>query len=179
MLNFFFLLNNEIRKKENHRIRKPKVLTKAVTPVHVVVEEMPVVQLFNSRYTYFFHDTIEFGGNFRSHLASPVQNPLIALLHLLQGAFFFLFNFAFGIFASRCCCLVTWSCRTLGDPWRASLTFACSSSLRLMSIVSGMPSSHPILCVSLFLPSIFPSIRVFSILPILLYKSIKLEITHQ
>ena len=37
------------------------------------------------------------------------------------------------------------------------------SLLRLMSIASGMPSSHLILCHPLlFLPSIFPSIRVFS-----------------
>ena len=36
------------------------------------------------------------------------------------------------------------------------------SSLRLTSIESMMPSSHLILCRPLLLPSIFPSIRVFS-----------------
>ena len=36
------------------------------------------------------------------------------------------------------------------------------SLLRLTSIESVMPSSHLILCRSLLLPSIFPSIRVFS-----------------
>ena len=36
------------------------------------------------------------------------------------------------------------------------------SLLKLMSIVSVMPSNHLILCRPLFLPSIFPSIRVFS-----------------
>ena len=36
------------------------------------------------------------------------------------------------------------------------------SSLRLTSIESVMPSSHLILCHPLLLPSIFPSIRVFS-----------------
>ena len=36
------------------------------------------------------------------------------------------------------------------------------SLLKLMSIVSVMPSNHLILCCPLFLPSIFPSIRVFS-----------------
>ena len=37
------------------------------------------------------------------------------------------------------------------------------SSLRLMSIESVMPSSHLILCHPLlFLPSIFPSVRIFS-----------------
>ena len=53
-------------------------------------------------------------------------------------------------------------------PWtaacQASLSFTISwSLLKLMSIESLMPSNHPILCQPLlFLPSIFPSIRVFS-----------------
>ena len=47
---------------------------------------------------------------------------------------------------------------------QASLSITNSrSSLRLMSIESAMPSSHLILCHPLLLlPSIFPSIRVFS-----------------
>ena len=47
---------------------------------------------------------------------------------------------------------------------QASLSFTISQSqLKLMSIESVMPSNHPILCCSLlFLPSILPSIRVFS-----------------
>ena len=53
-------------------------------------------------------------------------------------------------------------------PWaaarQASLSFTTSQSLlKLMSIESVMPSSHLILCRPLLLlPSIFPSIRVFS-----------------
>ena len=53
-------------------------------------------------------------------------------------------------------------------PWtaarQASLSFTNSWSLRkLMSIESVMPSSHLILCRPLFLlPSIFPSIQIFS-----------------
>ena len=53
-------------------------------------------------------------------------------------------------------------------PWttarQASLSITNSwSLLKLMSIESTMPSNHPILCHPLrFLPSIFPSIRVFS-----------------
>ena len=53
-------------------------------------------------------------------------------------------------------------------PWtaahQASLSFTISwSLLKLMSIESVMPSNHLILCRSLlFLPSIFPSTRVFS-----------------
>ena len=53
------------------------------------------------------------------------------------------------------------------SPWtealQASLFITISqSSLRLMSIESVMPSSHLIFCCSFLLPSIFPSIRVFS-----------------
>ena len=53
-------------------------------------------------------------------------------------------------------------------PWtvarQASLSFTISwSLLKVMSIVLVMPSNHLILCHSLLLlPSIFPSIRVFS-----------------
>ena len=59
-------------------------------------------------------------------------------------------------------------------PWtaasQASLSLTSSQSLlKLMSIESMMPSNHLILCHPLLLPSIFPSIRVFSnesVLPI-------------
>ena len=45
----------------------------------------------------------------------------------------------------------------------ASLSFTVSQNLlKLMSIGSMMPSNHLILCHPLRLPSIFPSIRVFS-----------------
>ena len=52
-------------------------------------------------------------------------------------------------------------------PWtaarQASLFITSSESLlKLMSIESVMPSNHLILCHPLLLPSIFPSIRVFS-----------------
>ena len=52
-------------------------------------------------------------------------------------------------------------------PWtaacQASLSFTISQSLlKFMSIESVMPSNHLILCRPLLLPSIFPSIRVFS-----------------
>ena len=54
------------------------------------------------------------------------------------------------------------------NPWTAAhqafLSFTISQSLlKLMSIELMMPSNHHILCCPfLFLPSIFPSIRVFS-----------------
>ena len=59
------------------------------------------------------------------------------------------------------------SCMTLCDPWaaahQASLSITNSWSLfKLMSIDSVMPSNHLSLCHPLLLPSIFPSIRVFS-----------------
>ena len=70
--------------------------------------------------------------------------------------------------SSVCCCSVAQSCPTLWTPWtaglQASLSFTISRSLlKLMSLESVMPSNHLILCQPLlFLPSIFPSIRVFS-----------------
>ena len=52
-------------------------------------------------------------------------------------------------------------------PWttarQAPLSFTTSQSLlKLTSIESGMPSNHLTLCHPLLLPSVFPSIRVFS-----------------
>ena len=61
---------------------------------------------------------------------------------------------------------VAQECRLFATPWtaacQASLSITNSRSL-LMSIKSVMPSNHLILCHSLLLlPSVFPSIRVFS-----------------
>ena len=52
-------------------------------------------------------------------------------------------------------------------PWtaacQASLSFTISQSLlKFMSFESVMPSNHLILCHPLLLPSVFPSIRIFS-----------------
>ena len=71
------------------------------------------------------------------------------------------FGFVVAIVQSHSC---VWLFTT---PWtaacQASLSFAISwSLLKLMSIESMMPSNHLILCCHLLLPSIFPSIRVFS-----------------
>ena len=57
--------------------------------------------------------------------------------------------------------------RFFATPWtvtrQASLSFAISRSLlKLMSVELVMPSNHLILCHPLLLPSIFPSLRVFS-----------------
>ena len=67
-----------------------------------------------------------------------------------------------------CCCSVTNSCPTFCDPMACSmpgfLPFTISPSLPiLMFSESVMPSNHLIHCHPLsVLPSIFPSIRVFS-----------------
>ena len=66
------------------------------------------------------------------------------------------------------CCPVTQSCPTLCDPVdcdiQSSQSFIISQGLlKLMFIELVMPSNHLILCRPLLLlPSIFPSIRVFS-----------------
>ena len=57
-------------------------------------------------------------------------------------------------------------------PWTAALQASLSitvswNALGLMSTESVMPSNHLILCPLLLLPSIFPSIRVFSTEPVL------------
>ena len=63
--------------------------------------------------------------------------------------------------------------RLFATPWtaahQASLSITNSRSLlKLMSIESVMPSNHPVLCRPLLLlPSVFPSIRVFSNEPVL------------
>ena len=63
--------------------------------------------------------------------------------------------------------LFTQLCSTLCDPWTAArgafLSFTISQSLlTLMSIELVMPCNHLILCHPCLLPSILPSIRVFS-----------------
>ena len=68
-------------------------------------------------------------------------------------------------------------------PWtaarQATLSFTISWSLfKLMSIKSVMPSNHPVLCHPLLLlPSIFPSIRIFSN-ELALRKVLELQLQH-
>ena len=64
---------------------------------------------------------------------------------------------------------------------QAFLSFTLSWSLfKLISIESVMPSNHFILCHPLlFLPSIFPSVRVFSNESALLISIKVLELQHQ
>ena len=60
--------------------------------------------------------------------------------------------------AQSCLTLCNMDCSTSGLPVHHN----SQSLLKLMSIKSLMPSNHLILCHLLLLPSIFPSIRVFS-----------------
>ena len=68
----------------------------------------------------------------------------------------------------NCCCSVTKLCQLFATPWtaahQASPSFTSSWSwLKLMSTESVMPSNRLILCRPLpLLPSVFPSIKVFS-----------------
>ena len=81
------------------------------------------------------------------------------------------FNFVFGCKSMADCISsvqsLSWV-RLFATPWtaarQASLSITNSQSLlKLMSIESVMPSNHLILCRTLLLlPSVFPSIRVFS-----------------
>ena len=90
-----------------------------------------------------------------------VQRPLFWKFCLYK---FFFFWFSVCL---PCCCSAK-SCLTLCKPrtaaFQASLSFTNSWSLRkFMSIESVMMSNHLILCcLLLLLPSVFPSIRVFS-----------------
>ena len=65
---------------------------------------------------------------------------------------------------THCCCSVAKSCPNLYDSINYSTPgFPVLSLLKLMSIESVMPCDHLILChLLLVLPSVFPSIRVFS-----------------
>ena len=79
---------------------------------------------------------------------------------ILKNFFYF-----FSIFQHHCS--ATKSCPLFVTVWtaicQASLSFISLSLLKLMSIESMMSSNHLILCHPLLLlPSIFPSIRVFS-----------------
>ena len=75
-------------------------------------------------------------------------------------------NFSLYLWVS---CLVTKSCLTLLDPMNCNTpgfpVLHCLPKFvqtQTLSTESVMPSNHLILCLPLLLPSIFPSIRVFS-----------------
>ena len=66
-----------------------------------------------------------------------------------------------------CCFSVAHSCPTLCNPKDCSMLGSpvphqLMELIKLMSFESMMPSNHLILCCPLLLPSVFPSIKVFS-----------------
>ena len=98
---------------------------------------------------------------FQQIILSP--NQLIKISHfgdmVCIFCYFFSICFQFSSLAQ--------SCPTLCDPWtavhQASLSITNSwSLLKLMSIKLVLPSNHLILYCPLLLPSVFPSIRVFT-----------------
>ena len=87
---------------------------------------------------------------------------------LFVARFFFFITALISVFVINLLSSVAQLCLTLCNPWtatcQASLSITNSQRiLKLMSIELVMPSKHLILCHPLLLlPSIFPSIRVFS-----------------
>ena len=88
-----------------------------------------------------------------------------------SSVLFFKFNFFKKVYWSIVDLQYAVLCSVVSDslqpPWtaarQASLSFTISGSFqKLMSIELVVPSNHLILCCPLLLPSVFPSIRVFS-----------------
>ena len=102
-----------------------------------------------------------------SHLTAPQNEPTTHFFFKNRGKK--RGNFRFRVFGIRTA-LLLFSHSVMSDsatPWtaacQASLSHSFWSLLKLMSFESKMPSNHLILCHPLvFLPSIFPSIKVFS-----------------
>ena len=102
-----------------------------------------------------------------------LSHGLSLVLREVRGEIFEFVNFLIFSFLKNICFKYLFSnkfshVRLFGTPWtaahQASLSITNSRSLlRLMSIELVMPSNHLILCHNLLLlPSVFPSIRVFS-----------------
>ena len=95
-------------------------------------------------------------------LSDPGIEPTSLMFPALAGGFFSTIK------TRMCCCSVAKQCPTHATPLtaahQASVSFTISQSLpEFISNESVMPSNHLILCCPLLLlPSIFPSIGVFS-----------------
>ena len=102
--------------------------------------------------------------NQKVHDVSNLRNIIIVINRMINLYFFLVKNLLYTVLS---CCSVTKSCLTLQihGLQHARLPGPSLSPrlLKFMSVESVMPSNHLIFCSSLlFLPSIFPSIRVFS-----------------
>ena len=120
-----------------------------------VLPDLPIWYIFN----FCFFDTKEIEYIFKH---------LVAISILLRNLFIFLNVFHWVVSMFLADVSVQFTCSVLSDSlWphglQDSLSITNSQSwLKLMSFEFVMPSNHPILCHPLLLPSIFPSIRVFS-----------------
>ena len=108
--------------------------------------------------THLHHSQTVFQRTFSFCLQSLEGEIIASILQMRQGSH-----------QTAVCCSVSLShVQLFKTPWtaahQASLSFTVSwSLLRLMSLKLAMPSNHLILChLLLFLPSVFPSIRIFS-----------------
>ena len=92
-------------------------------------------------------------------LSSYWRLKIFHCIYLLYFVYLFIWQFMFSHSVHILLFVTSWT-----GEHQASLSFTISQSLlKLMSTESGMPSNHLILCPApLLLPSIFPSIRVFS-----------------
>ena len=104
-------------------------------------------------------------GNRNSTWQTSSENCLWSTSEFLTHQRINVINFVFTKFGGNVVVQLLSCVRLFATPWTAahqvSLSFIISLSLlKLMSIVSVIPSSHLIICCPLlFLPSIFPSIR--------------------
>ena len=125
------------------KTRKPPVTGNPLPP-------QTLKSLKSDLHLFTFH--LSYAGAQKQHLQDPT-------IRRIQVQWFPIFKTVFAQLLSRV--------RLFMNPWtaahQASLSFTISwSLLKLMSIESVMPSNH-LICHSLLpLPSIFPSIRVFS-----------------
>ena len=123
-----------------------------VTELSLLTKSMTVMGTFLSQYQLYFKLSIKFNNNYkiasywgllRICVRFLTHHFILIVVHSLSHVLFF------------------------ATPWptahQVSLSLTISQSpLKLMSIESVMPSNHLILCHCLLLPSVFPSIRVFS-----------------
>ena len=108
--------------------------------------------------------------NFRSDKSSSFQSNILLLIWLTGISIYTIIIHGLPVLTSvQFSSVQSLSCvRFFATPWaaahQASLSITKSRSLlKLMSIESVMPSNHLFLCRPLLLlPSIFPSIRIFS-----------------
>jgi len=112
---------------------------------------------------WLYSQNVENKGKMSLERLAGVRSSLSRMYYLSQWS-----DRRSSLLCPACCCCQLLSCADSETSWTATcqafLSFTVSQSLlKLMSIELMMPSNHPILCCPLLLlPSVFPSIRVFS-----------------